>query len=963
MTTQFERPLPKNTSSQGEETASAGWRQNGELPQPSGRTHVPSSPTRKTPLLQWFSKLPVRNKLLAGLFASGVVSIGGLTGVGTRILVLHQLGELEKQAKTELQVTKINYHIKVDQMAFDFNGKADTNTIIEAARNHAEGKPLSLKTQEQLKRLLRYAIIEHNIEYLTLVGNDLRIIANANGNRTGEKFDPNGLVSTVLKYPSQIKTNAIASWQELQTEAPPLPEGLGASDALIRYTVTPVRDPDTDAVIGVLVSGDIVNGKLSIVHKTLQILNGGYSAIYQWQSPGKFVLATSLNQEEGKAEFATANLELSNSSILKRAAAKVGNPVTDRIKVGRQTYTVAAEALPDLNGEPTAILVRGTPEDELYSILRKDLILEGLVIAIVVLLNFFLARILGQLIADPLKQLQRMTEKFAIGDRQTRADIRAGDEIGQLAASFNHMADSIVAAEAQLAQQASRQEAAAERSRLLYKMVLNARRSLNEEEILNTAITELRDALNTDRVIVYRFHDDWNGTIVAESVGGEWRKILGETVKDPFREGLIERYRNGRVRAMNDIYAEGLTDCHRNFLESFQIRASIVAPLLYNGQLIGLLCVHHCFAPRCWEETEIDLVGKLAIQLGFALEQASLLQEQKMAKEAIQKQLIDLLGQIEGAAQGDLTVRAEVTAGEIGTVADFFNSIVESLRQIVTKVKQSALLVNASLGENEDGIRQLAQLALKQTEETTRTLESVQQMTASIQAVAWSASQAAEVARSASVTAESGEMAMDLTVQNILILRETVAETAKKVKRLGESSQQISKVVSLINQIAMQTNLLAINAGIEAARAGEEGHGFAVVAEEVGALANRSANATQEIERIVEGIQRETAQVVEAMEQSTAQVVEGTRLVEGTKQSLGQILEVSRQIDRLVQSIFTATASQVQTAEAVSSLMQEIAQVSELTANSSRQVSDSLRQTVTIAQELQTSVGTFKVAS
>jgi twitching motility protein PilJ len=955
MTTQFERSLKKNSSPQGEETTSAGWRQQGELPKPSRRPHVASS-QQKTPLVQWFSKLPVRQKLLAGLFASGVVSIGGLTVVGTGILVLHELDQLEKHAKTELQVTKINYQIKVDQMAFDFHGKADNNIIIEAARNHAEGQPLSLKTQEQLKRLLRYEIIDHNIEYFTLVGKDLRIIANANGNRAGEVFDPNGLVSTLLKNPSQIKTNAIASWQDLQKEAPPLPEGLSARDALIRYTLTPVRDPNTDAVIGVLVSGDIVNGKRPIVQNTLQILNGGYSAIYQWQSPGKFVLATSLNQEQGKAESATANLELADLSILERAAANLGNPITDRIKVGTQTYTVAAEALADFNGQPTAVLVRGTPENELYSILRKDLILEGLVIAIVALFNFFLARMLGRSIADPLKHLQRMAEKFAATDRLARANITATDEIGQLAASFNHMADSIVAGEAQLA-------AAADRSQLLNQIVLSVRRSLNEEEILNTAIGELRDALNTDRVIVYRFHDDWNGTIVAESVGGDWRQILGETVNDPFREGLIENYRNGRVRAMNDIYAEGLADCHRHILESFQIRASIVAPLVHNEYLIGLLCVHHCFGPRSWEEAEIELVAKLAIQLGFALEQASLLQQQKMAKEAIQKQLIDLLGDIEGAAQGDLTVRAEVTAGDIGTVADFFNSIVESLRQIVTKVKQSALLVNASLGENEDGIRQLAQLALKQTEETTRTLESVEQMTTSIQAVAWSASQAAEVARTASVTAESGEMAMDLTVQNILILRETVAETAKKVKRLGESSQQISKVVSLINQIAMQTNLLAINAGIEAARAGEEGHGFAVVAEEVGALANRSANATQEIERIVEGIQRETAQVVEAMEQSTAQVVEGTKLVEGTKQSLGQILEVSRQIDQLVQSIFTATASQVQTAEAVSSLMQDIAQVSEQTANSSRQMSHSLRQTVEIAQELQTSVGSFKVGS
>jgi methyl-accepting chemotaxis protein len=190
-----------------------------------------------------------------------------------------------------------------------------------------------------------------------------------------------------------------------------------------------------------------------------------------------------------------------------------------------------------------------------------------------------------------------------------------------------------------------------------------------------------------------------------------------------------------------------------------------------------------------------------------------------------------------------------------------------------------------------------------------------------------------------------------------------VAETAKKVKRLGESSQQISKVVSLINQIALQTNLLAINAGIEAARAGEEGQGFAVVAEEVGELAARSAAATKEIEQIVENIQQETASVVEAMELGTTQVVEGTHLVEDAKQSLSQILEVSRQIDALVQSISSATVSQVETSQTITELMKDIAKVSERTSDSTRRVAGSLQQTVEIAQELQASVGTFKVGT
>jgi methyl-accepting chemotaxis protein PixJ len=334
---------------------------------------------------------------------------------------------------------------------------------------------------------------------------------------------------------------------------------------------------------------------------------------------------------------------------------------------------------------------------------------------------------------------------------------------------------------------------------------------------------------------------------------------------------------------------------------------------------------------------------------------------QRQAKELLQQQVSDLLIDVEGAAQGDLTVRANVSEGEMGTVADFFNAIIESLRGIVNQVKSTTAEVNTSLGKDEGSLRQLAEDSQKQADEITRTLDSVQKMALSIQEVASSARQAAQVARIASVRAEVGEEAMGRTVQGILNLRETIGDTAKKVERLGESSQQISKVATLINKIAIQTNLLAINAGVEAARAGEEGQGFAVVAKEVGALAARSASATKEIERIIESIRLEISEVIESMELSSTQAAEGTLLVEESKKSLGEILEVSRQIDELSQVISLATVSQAETSQSVNTLMQDIAQVSTRTSDASRQVSSSLQQTVQAAQQLQESVGAFKV--
>jgi methyl-accepting chemotaxis protein len=362
-------------------------------------------------------------------------------------------------------------------------------------------------------------------------------------------------------------------------------------------------------------------------------------------------------------------------------------------------------------------------------------------------------------------------------------------------------------------------------------------------------------------------------------------------------------------------------------------------------------------------------------QVGLALDRAHLMEQRKLAvaqaeilaeeqrlqRERLQNQLILLLDDIEGAARGDLTVRAEVTNSEIGTVADFFNSIVESLRQIVVQVKGSALNVSSSIGNNREAIRQFSNTALVQAEEITLILQSIQQMIASIESVADSAQAASTVAGQAAETSEAGKAAIDRAVQNILSLRDVIGETAKKVKRLGESSQEISKVVSLIEQIALQTNLLSINAGIEAARAGEEGQGFAAVAEEIGKLAAQSATATREIEEMVRSIQLETNEVAAAMERNTLKVVEGSNLVEDAKQSLGKISTVSQQIDQFVRSIREAAVSQTQTSQQITAQIQAIAQVTEHNAEASQTVAASLQQAIDLAHELETSVGRFHI--
>ncbi len=335
--------------------------------------------------------------------------------------------------------------------------------------------------------------------------------------------------------------------------------------------------------------------------------------------------------------------------------------------------------------------------------------------------------------------------------------------------------------------------------------------------------------------------------------------------------------------------------------------------------------------------------------------------DMELAKDELQRQVIRLLDDVEGAARGDLTVKAEVTADVLGAVADSFNLTIDSLRQIVQQVQVAAVQVNQGSTESEAFARRLSSDALSQAEELAVTVNSVQMMTASIKRVAESARESEEVARTASATALKGGEAVERTVAGIQEIRETVAESTRKVKRLAESSQQISQIVSVISQIASRTNLLALNASIEAARAGESGKGFAIVADEVRQLADRSAKALKEIEHIVLQIQSETGSVMAAMEQGTQQVIAGTKLAEQAKRSLDDIIQVSSRIDALVRSITTDTIEQRETSKAVTEVMQSVEIQAQSTSQEAQKVSSSLENLVVVARNLLTYVERFKV--
>ncbi|MEL6232252.1 MAG: methyl-accepting chemotaxis protein, partial [Cyanobacteria bacterium J06627_3] len=342
-------------------------------------------------------------------------------------------------------------------------------------------------------------------------------------------------------------------------------------------------------------------------------------------------------------------------------------------------------------------------------------------------------------------------------------------------------------------------------------------------------------------------------------------------------------------------------------------------------------------------------------------QQKELTEEQRQEREALENDITQLMEEVGDAADGDLSVRAKLSSNDVGIVADLINAIVENLRAIATNVKQSTGDVSQSLLSNEQQIRLLAEQSIEEVQSLNDAMDAVQEMDESIQTVANNASQASILTKDTYTTAQAGSQSMEETADSILELRSTVGETAKKIKRLGESAQKIAQAVSLIDEIALKTNLLAVNASVEASRAGELGQGFTAVAEQVGSLAEQSVGATKTIAQIVAEIQTETQEVVAAIETGTSQVVDSSQRVKATQQQLEEVLAKSEQINQLMQEISTSTTNQTMVSKAVTQLMQKATQTSEQQSQSSTQVAQAIQETAQVAQELQASVEQFKV--
>ncbi|TGG90323.1 chemotaxis protein [Natronospirillum operosum] len=329
--------------------------------------------------------------------------------------------------------------------------------------------------------------------------------------------------------------------------------------------------------------------------------------------------------------------------------------------------------------------------------------------------------------------------------------------------------------------------------------------------------------------------------------------------------------------------------------------------------------------------------------------------------EQNQNAILRLLDELADLADGDLTAQATVTEDFTGAIADSINFAIDQMRQLVTAINATAVQVSSAAQETQTTARQLADASEHQAQEIAGASAAVNEMAVSIDQVSANAAESSAVAERSVSIAKKGSDVVQATINGMDNIREQIQETSKRIKRLGESSQEIGDIVSLINDIADQTNILSLNAAIQASMAGDAGRGFAVVADEVQRLAERSSAATKQIEALVKNIQSDTNEAVISMEQTTSEVVRGARLAQDAGVALEEIENVSRSLADLIQNISNAARQQASSAGHISNTMNVIQEITSQTSAGTTATAESIGNLANLAKDMRASVAGFKL--
>ena len=429
----------------------------------------------------------------------------------------------------------------------------------------------------------------------------------------------------------------------------------------------------------------------------------------------------------------------------------------------------------------------------------------------------------------------------------------------------------------------------------------------------------------------------------------------------------------GRLEEISDLFAyvsESVEQILLTSPELYQVRTAangifIDSQLLLNN-VSKLSTAFEARSDGRWFNTLLGyLLGIIAlgsillIGVQMTRETRLRLAETAATNERNQAAILRLLDEIADLADGDLTAEATVTEDFTGAIADSINFSIDQLRALVETINNTALQVASAAQETQGTAMHLAEASEHQAQEIAGASAAVNEMAVSIDQVSANAAESAAVAERSVAIANKGNEVVQSTISGMDVIREQIQDTSKRIKRLGESSQEIGDIVSLINDIADQTNILALNAAIQAAMAGDAGRGFAVVADEVQRLAERSSGATKQIEALVKTIQTDTNEAVISMEQTTSEVVSGARLTQDAGVALEEIEKVSTSLASLIQNISNAARQQASSAGQISNTMNVIQEITSQTSAGTTTTARSIGELATLAEHMRQSVDGF----
>ncbi len=457
------------------------------------------------------------------------------------------------------------------------------------------------------------------------------------------------------------------------------------------------------------------------------------------------------------------------------------------------------------------------------------------------------------------------------------------------------------------------------------------------------------------------------GTRDVPAVSGEARTVLGTVQADwaAMQKNVAVVVDNAKAgptpaaTAAADQVAKGSEPMRTHLVAMERAWTEAGSPWLWIALAAGFLAiVGALFAARAVmravsQRTEVDRRGRTEAERKEDAFRAT--------NDANQAAILRLMNELQEVADGNLTVQATVSEDITGAIADSVNYTVEELRTLVSRINSTVGQVTDASGEAQHISSRMLSATEEQAREIRSTGDSVLSMAKQIDDVSHRAAESATVARQSLTAAEDGQRAVQNSISGMNEIREQIQETSKRIKRLGESSQEIGEIIELISDITEQTNVLALNAAIQAASAGEAGRGFSVVAEEVQRLAERSGEAAKQIGALIRTIQTDTQDAVSAMEKSTQGVVEGARLSDAAGQSLANIGRVSRQLAELIEAISQNTSAQAASAGEVATSMEHILEVNEQASDGTRRTAASIQQLSSLANELKSSVARFTV--